>query len=526
MKTIKALAFMILIVVIVLNTVSCQSSSGFSSQTEVEAKPADGSESGDEMVRVLFLGNSLMYYNDMPGKFQAMAQAAGKQVSVDSVTQGSATMGHFADRTTSVGATTYTKLTKEEWDYVIIEPSRRITWYENTVLETEISAAKALNELANAAGAQVLIYSVWGNSDGALTVYEATSASESRQLQTETVTYQAHTSFMRSVAEKVSGAIGGAAIIDTGYAFENAMATNPEINLYAADLRHPSLEGSYLAACTIFSTMFGESTSGNSFTVDIPSAGTLQKISDQTVLNGLVPDLSEPVQEIGKEYNLLLIGSKLLDDYAMLQILGSIMLEEDGTILNSTSYLDPAFVFAMLADESTDLGVRKALEGKEWDAIILQLSRRNTASATDVAENETASLGVLMPLLLAQTPDVFILTLNSSTKPAIFSAQDNKETYDKTTLSEPYVAQEGTAYFSKLANEMATALGCKTILYGEAYHRLAPASKQNIGYLQACCLYYSLFNKEISDSTTSLNGLSGEEAASVRSFAKEFCLTR
>ena len=58
----------------------------------------------------------------------------------------------------------------------------------------------------------------------------------------------------------------------------------------------------------------------------------------------------------------------------------------------------------MLADESTDLGVRKALEKKQWDAIILQLSRRNTVSATDVAANETASLSLLMPLLLAQTP--------------------------------------------------------------------------------------------------------------------------
>lgn len=518
---------MILIVMVALTSIACESSKGLSSKMDDGGKPSDQSEKEDAVVKVLFLGNSLMYYNNMPLKFQELAKAAGKQVSVDSVTQGSATMGHFADRTTSVGATTYTKLTNEKWDYVIIEPSRRITPYENTVLETELSAAKILKELATAAGAQVLIYSVWGNDNGALTVYEATSMSESRTLQIEMITRQAHTAFMRSVAEKVSDAIGGAPIIDTGYAFENVIASNPEINLYAADSRHPSLEGSYLAACTIFSTMFAESTGENSFTEDIPSAGALQKISDETVLSGLVPDLSEPVQDTAsKEFNLLLIGSNLLDNYGMLDVLGGIMMEEDGTTLNAASYLDPAFVFAMLADESTDLGVRKALEKKQWDAIILQLSRRNTVSATDVAANETASLSLLMPLLLAQTPEVFIMTLNSSTKPAIFSAENNKKTYDKTALTEPYAAQEGTAYFSKLAKEMATELGCKTILYGEAYHRLTPASKLNIGYVQACCLYYSLFNKEISDSSTSLNGLPAAEAALVRTYAREFCLSK
>jgi hypothetical protein len=98
---------------------------------------------------------------------------------------------------------------------------------------------------------------------------------------------------MRSVAEKVSAAIGGAPIINAGYAFENALCFNPEINLYASDLRHPSLEGSYLAACTIFATMFGEMNEGNTYTDDIAAAGILEKISDQTVLEKLVPDLTK-----------------------------------------------------------------------------------------------------------------------------------------------------------------------------------------------------------------------------------------
>lgn len=329
---------------------------------------------------------------------------------------------------------------------------------------------------------------------------------------------------MRSASEKVSEAIGGAAIIDAGYAFENVIAQNPEINLYATDLKHPSLEGSYLVACTIFSTIYGEKNEGNGYTANIASAAILQSAADDTVLEKLVPDLTETIVNTDKEFNLLVIGSNLLDNYAMLPILGSIMKETDGVTLKATSYLNDTFVFAMLADENADLGVRKALEEKKWDAIIVQLSRRNTMSSTDVAQNETTSIAKIMPLFLAETTDVYILTLNSSANPAIFSAANNIKTYDKTAKSETCTAEEGTAYFSKLARDMASTLGCKTILYGEAYHKLSPATKENVGYLEACCLYCSLFGREIPGTSTILNGLSAEDAGKVRSYAKEICL--
>ncbi len=479
---------------------------------------------GNTKMKVLFLGNSLVYYNNMPLIFESLTKSSGKDVFVDSVTQGSATMSLFADKTTGIGASAYSKLTNEKWDYVIIEPSRRITPYENTVLEAEIAAAKVLSDLAKAAGARVLLYSVWGNNDGSLTVYKATSATDTQQLQTESITHMKHTAFMRSASEKVSEAIGGAAIIDAGYAFENVMSKNPEINLYDPDLRHPSLEGSYLVACTIFSTIYGEKNEGNGYTANVATAGILQKAADDTVLNKLVPNLTEIIENTDKEFNLLVIGSNLLDNYAMLPILGKIMKETDGVTLNSVSYLDDTFVFAMLADESTDLGVRKALKEKNWDAIIIQLSRRNSISAADVAQNETASLEKIMPLFLAETSDVYILTLNSSSNPAIFSAANNIKNYDKTAKSETCTAAEGTAYFSRLASDMASTLGCKTILYGEAYHKLSPATKENTGYLQACCLYYTLFGREIPGTTTMRNGLSAEEAEKVRSYAKEVCI--
>ncbi len=539
MKTTKTLLSLLIVLALALGFSACgpqtddpsTDTQGVNDSTNIgddntTDKEPDGTEEPEvtKKLRVLFLGNSLVYYNDMPTMFEMLAKSAGYEIDVESVTKGSATMSLFADKNTDIGAAAYAKLTGENWDYVIIEPSRRITPFENTVLEAEIAAAKVLTGLANDAGAETLLYTVWGNNDGSLTVYEATTGSATTSKRTESISRVKHSEFMRLASEKVSEAIGGAKIIDSGYAFENLIASNPEINLYHSDLKHPSPEGSYLAACTIFSTIYGKKTQGNKYTANLATAETLQGVSDETVINKLVPVLEEITETTGNEFNLLVIGSNLMDNYSMTNVLANIMREADGTELNSSNYLHGSFVFAMLAEEATDLGVRKALEEKDWDAIVIQLSRRNTKSAADVAQNEMASLAKIMPILLQETPDVFIFTLDSSANPAIFSAANNIKTYDKTSQTETYSAGVGTAYFSQIALEMAAALDCDTILYGEAYHKLSPATKEKVGYLQACCLYYSLFGKEIPETVTAQNGLSDADAAAVRSYAKEFCL--
>ena len=58
-------------------------------------------------------------------------------------------------------------------------------------------------------------------------------------------------------------------------------------DLYTADGSHPSLKGSYLAACVMFSTMSGESCVGSTDSVSISSSVKLelQQAADDTVFN-------------------------------------------------------------------------------------------------------------------------------------------------------------------------------------------------------------------------------------------------
>jgi hypothetical protein len=86
-------------------------------------------------------------------------------------------------------------------------------------------------------------------------------------------------------AYTTAGNANNALVIPAGLAFARALARQPELNLYAADKRHPSLAGTYLAACTVFAALTGRSPVGNSYLagIDAPTAQFLQTMAWQTV---------------------------------------------------------------------------------------------------------------------------------------------------------------------------------------------------------------------------------------------------
>src|ERR1700731_4794592 len=86
-------------------------------------------------------------------------------------------------------------------------------------------------------------------------------------------------------AYTVAGNANNALVIPAGLAFARARRAQPELNLYAADKRHPSLAGTYLAACAVFAALTGRSPVGNSYLagIDEPTAHFLQTVAWQTV---------------------------------------------------------------------------------------------------------------------------------------------------------------------------------------------------------------------------------------------------
>jgi hypothetical protein len=86
-------------------------------------------------------------------------------------------------------------------------------------------------------------------------------------------------------AYTVAGNANNALVIPAGLAFARARQKQPELNLYQPDKRHPTLPGTYLAACTSFAALTGRSPVGNSYHagLDEQTAKFLQETAWETV---------------------------------------------------------------------------------------------------------------------------------------------------------------------------------------------------------------------------------------------------
>jgi hypothetical protein len=60
-----------------------------------------------------------------------------------------------------------------------------------------------------------------------------------------------------------------ALVIPAGLAFARAIAKRPDLELYQPDKRHPSLAGTYLAACTVYAALYGKSPVGLKYTAGL-----------------------------------------------------------------------------------------------------------------------------------------------------------------------------------------------------------------------------------------------------------------
>lgn len=77
----------------------------------------------------------------------------------------------------------------------------------------------------------------------------------------------------------------GVQVVPAGLAFARALAQRPDIRLHQPDLRHPTMRGTYLAACTVFAATTGHSPVGSRYTagIDPEIARFLQTVAWETV---------------------------------------------------------------------------------------------------------------------------------------------------------------------------------------------------------------------------------------------------
>jgi hypothetical protein len=62
-----------------------------------------------------------------------------------------------------------------------------------------------------------------------------------------------------------AGQQNNALVVPAGYAFANSVAKRPDVSLIIADKRHPTLAGTYLAACTVLASIYRVNPIGNKY---------------------------------------------------------------------------------------------------------------------------------------------------------------------------------------------------------------------------------------------------------------------
>ena len=228
--------------------------------------------------RVLFIGNSYTYYNDLPQLLTQLAASAG-----EAVTTGQSTPpGHTLEQH-STNPATLDLIRQGDWDHVIIqEQSQRPAFPDGQVATQVLPYAQALVDSVRAYSpcANVVFYMTWGRQNG---------DAQNCVAFPPVCTYEGMQERLRSGYLAMATA-NQAECAPVGMAWRTIRQQHPSIVLYDPDGSHPALGGSYLAASTIFCTLFRRSASDLTFNAGLPeaTAGILRQVASSTVLDSLV----------------------------------------------------------------------------------------------------------------------------------------------------------------------------------------------------------------------------------------------
>ncbi len=191
-------------------------------------------------MRILFVGNSYTYFNDMPRTLQGIAAAEGLCWTVESVTKGGWSFAQYADPENVMHAPLAEKL-QEKWDAIILQEQsyRPISDRANF-----LGGAKGVCTMMQQKPEKLLFYATWGRKDGCPLLDEL-------KLTRLEMTAELHEAYADAAAQNEGS------LSDVGGAFAYVYERYPEIELYTPDLSHPSAAGSYLGALIHFHSLTG-----------------------------------------------------------------------------------------------------------------------------------------------------------------------------------------------------------------------------------------------------------------------------
>jgi len=224
-------------------------------------------------MRVLFIGNSYTYVNDLPMVIADLAAAAreARPFKPDVVRVGGATLeGHIA------GHDALPAIARGGWDAIVLQEQSTRPITDPDKMRRDV---KTLADAARKVNAKVVLYETWAR--------EALPGTQ------DSLTHVYHKA--ASYANAVIAPVGEA--WSAFRAQEGPIAAGTHSALFRTDGSHPSPVGTYLAATVLYQTLYGKSPVGlpaitrNSFTQ--PPPGAAPNDPRDTIPGGLARKIQE-----------------------------------------------------------------------------------------------------------------------------------------------------------------------------------------------------------------------------------------
>jgi len=214
--------------------------------------------------RVLFIGNSYTYVNDLPKLVADLSTTSGlsPRLVTESVTVGGATLQDHWN-----GGTATARIDETKWYAVVLQGQSVEPILPGS---TFASYAKKLADRTTTASALPVFYGTWARASGDAVFAETWSGGTPEAMQDKlTAAYSSAATAGKGVLAKV------------GEAFRTSLKEKPTLALHVDDKSHPSIAGTYLAACVFYGVLAGRPVP------DVSSVPTGLAGADATHLRGV-----------------------------------------------------------------------------------------------------------------------------------------------------------------------------------------------------------------------------------------------
>jgi hypothetical protein len=236
--------------------------------------------------KVLFIGNSYTYVNSLPQLIYDLAITKQDTLVFDQLVTGGFTFNNHC-----ANPQTWQKIRSVKWDYVVLQAqSQEPSFSPAQVASNTFPYAKQLCDSVKSAHpcSKILFFMTWGRKNGDAfncNAYPPVCTYAGMQARLR----QSYMMFKDSLKAHCA---------PVGVAWKTCRIQNPGIELYQPDESHPSMQGSYLAACVFYTSIFNKTSQGSTFLagLNVSDVNILQGLASKTVLDST--DLWTTVNDI------------------------------------------------------------------------------------------------------------------------------------------------------------------------------------------------------------------------------------